>query len=190
MVKCFFSGTADEAVDVYLRDNSDIEMKQSLAITSKHRSNQVANEIWFNAVSFQKEYEQNVYSSLEDIPVVLDLESNLKDKKLRIAYSIHSKGGEPIGTFFSEDTVYIEKTGRFQILLNIKGHNLAKGTYDISFSVGTGNEVEGIKDYDVIMHTLMFEIGYKDKDRTAMYSTWKHNWGHNNFVQSEISIIK
>ena len=70
--------------------------------------------------------------------------------------------------------------------LTIKNTQLAKGRYYLNFSVGQGNEVTGIKDFDIILQTLFFEVAFKNEERDEMVSIWIRQWGNVNFTDVSI----
>jgi lipopolysaccharide transport system ATP-binding protein len=59
----------------------------------------------------------------------------------------------------------------------------------MSFSIGIGNEVEGIRDFDIVEQTLFFEIAFKDANHEEMISLWHPQWGNINFQNFEIKEI-
>ena len=117
----------------------------------------------------------------DDISILLNLHSAVNSDAFRMAFSISKIDDTPIGTFFSDEIFSSKKGVTSEILLTIKNHQLAKGQYYLSFSVGVGNEVIGITDYDVVLETLFFEIMYADSDKEKMISLWSSNWGSVNF---------
>ncbi len=83
-----------------------------------------------------------------------------------------------IGSLSCLDTHNIKKSETKDVFLKIKNHNLALGTYSISTSIGLGNFVEGMSDFDVILNIMNFEINKYKQDNSKDFIRWDYNWGN------------
>ena len=55
---------------------------------------------------------------------------------------------------------------------------MAKGQYYFNFAIGKGNEETGVREFDLVMKTLFFEISYTDVDHSKGIVMWdKQGWG-------------
>lgn len=92
-----------------------------------------------------------------------------------------------VGVFFSKEILSIKKGETKDILVTLKNHQLSKGQYYFDFSVGTGNEITGITEYDNVSKVIFFEITYQDKDKQQMITLWPSDWGNISFQNVSIN---
>ena len=65
----------------------------------------------------------------------------------------------------------------YKVAIDLKYHDLTKGKYWISFSIGEKDFSKGIRNYDALYHVLSFEVKYMKKEGRIEYTTWSKNWG-------------
>lgn len=184
-----FAGTADNIVDYYIANYSEFNPESKVYVGAKHRPYYNNRSIKFESVEFINPSENNHYSTVGDIDILLTLSSTINCDAFRMAFSINRIDDSPVGTFFSEEILTIGNGEVKDITLSIKNHQLAKGQYYLSFSVGIGNELTGITDYDTIIQTLFFEVAYNDIAKEQMITLWSSEWGSTNFQNVELKQI-
>lgn len=176
-----FTGTADESVDYYVTNFLQFNDSTRVAPDKRHRFGDYSRAIEYKEIEFLNIVENNCYSIQDKISLLLTLKSKINADEFRIAFSIFKIDETPIGTYFSEEIFSAKKDETIQIVLDINNHQLAKGQYYISFSVGTGNETTGITDYDIVLQTLFFEIMFADLNKEKMIAVWPESLGNINF---------
>ena len=67
---------------------------------------------------------------------------------------------------------------------------MAKGQYYFNFAIGKGNEETGVREFDIVMKTLYFEISFTGTDHKKGIAMWdKHGWGSINLQKVECSVV-
>ncbi|TDN35800.1 ATP-binding cassette domain-containing protein [Hymenobacter sp. UV11] len=184
-----FAGTADESVDYYTANFLEFNNNTKALINASHRFGDYSRTIRFQSVEFINGVENNCYSIQDNISLLLTLKSSIDCAAFRIAFSIYKIDETSVGTFFSEEIFSAKKGEIAEIYLNLKNHQLAKGQYYLSFSVGVGNEISGITDYDIVMQTLFFEIMFADINKEKMITIWPTSLGNINFQDVEVKAV-
>jgi lipopolysaccharide transport system ATP-binding protein len=181
-----YSGTSDATVDYYISHFQEFNSDTKVEITGKHRVAGFSRLIQYESLEFVNPVENNAYAVREDISILLRLKSAINCDAFRIAFTVFKIDETPVGTFFSEEIFSVGKNSSTEVLVNLKGLQLGKGQYYLSLSVGVGNEVTGITDYDIVQQTLYFEITYADVSREKMIALWPAVLGSINFQQIEL----
>jgi lipopolysaccharide transport system ATP-binding protein len=184
-----FSGKADEVIDYYIANFLDFNDSTKVVIDNHHRFGDYSRFIRYESVEFVNSVKNNCYSIQDDISILIKLKSSINADAFRVAFSINKLDESPVGTFFSEEKFSISKDQSVEILLNLKNHQLAKGQYYLSFSVGVGNEITGITDYDIVLQTLFFEIMYADINKEKMIAMWVPSLGNINFQNVDLKQV-
>jgi lipopolysaccharide transport system ATP-binding protein len=184
-----FSGTADEAVEYYIANFLDFNSSTKVIINNSHRFGDYSRFIKYHSVEFINSVENNCYSIQDTISILIALKSNIACKAFRIAFSVFKIDESPVGTFFSQEIFSCDKGEEKEILLELTNHQLAKGQYYLSFSVGVGNEITGITDYDIVIQTLFFEIMYADISKQKMIAMWVPSLGNINFQNVNVKQV-
>ena len=184
-----FAGSADEVVDYYISNFSNANSDTKIDLIDSYHSRDMSRLIEYKSIEFVNPVESNYYSIEDDIILLVKLKSKVDRDSFRIAFTICKMDESAAGTFFSEEIASIKKGEEKEVLIKISKHQLAKGQYYIDLSVGIGNELTGITDYDIVQKTLFFEIIYKDRLKTQMMTLWHSEWGTVNFKDVEVKAI-
>ncbi|MGI4743429.1 MAG: ABC transporter ATP-binding protein [Janthinobacterium lividum] len=184
-----FAGTADEVVDHYIANFLNFNDNTKSNLADVKREYDLSRLIDFKSVEFANPVPNNTYSAVDDIDFLISLQSTVGREDFRIAFSINRLDESAVGTFFSEESLSIGKNQEKQFLLQVKNHQLAKGQYYINLSVGVGNELIGVTDYDIVTKVLFFEIAYKDSEKSQMMTLWRSEWGSVNFQDIKLKSL-
>ena len=95
----------------------------------------------------------------------------------------------PIGSVSSNQTFELKKGEKRLIEYEIPNHNLSKGKYFISFSVGSGDYSTGQTDYDIVQDAVGFRIEQYSKEDKDSYVQWYRDWG-TSFFQHRVKVIE
>jgi len=175
------AGTANEIVEYYESESQHYDTSSKVIINNTHRSYPTSRVICYESVEFLNPVVRNQYAVSDELVGVVSLRSTINCAAFRVAFSVFRADDTAVGTYFSEEIFSIRSGEQTAIQFEIKNHQLAKGLYYLSFSVGSGNEVTGITDYDVVLRTLHFEITYADAAKTKMIALWVTSWGSISF---------
>lgn len=184
------TGGASEIVDYYVKNFIDVNDDTVVKITNEHRMGQLSRLIEYVQLEFLNPVDNNFYAASEDIELLITFKGNIDRDAFRLAFTINRLDETKVGTFFSDEVLSIKKGQTKQVKVSIRNHQLSKGEYYIDLSVGTGSEVLGITDYDVVMKTLFFCIVYKDVEKTQMITLWDSAWGYTNFQNVELKQLQ
>ena len=110
----------------------------------------------------------------EPIVFVIEIKANTNEKGCRINTSITSTLDVTVGCVLGDGMPFDIEAGKTKkIRLSIPKHNLAIGTYYVSFSVGSGGRLTtSMTEFDVKSRVFVFEIKQKDER-----SRWESSWG-------------
>ena len=183
-----FSGTANDAVDYYMRLDSFNDVLERV-IETKDRKPDMPMFVEFLSVRYAAG--KNSFATDEPIEFVFKVRGNRDIESFRINTTVFGLDDIPIGGV-SNDTFFSIQNGEEKtISFALKDHHLAYGEYKVSFSVGSGNYTSGQKDYDIIRDVLMFRIiAAKTEEKAGeSVSQWKSSWGKV-MIPSETKIIE
>ena len=171
-----FYGEVNDAIESYLTyDLESIQSGDSDFCIDKHRVNGCTMDVKILSISLDKE--QRNYSTNEDIKLVYVVKGTREVNEFRINATISTIENQPVGSFFGNEMFSIRENQIKKILITIKNHSLTLGKYKISTSVGTGNFIEGMKDFDIVVDVIQFNIIAVNKENLAGYSIWSKSWG-------------
>lgn len=159
-----------------------LNMYASERIQNFKKQNQVKiddslrNEIKSQNVVFSKAFFKsgNEFASDEPIDIYLDILGKKDTSNFRLAGSIVSSSGHVIGTFFGDEKLNILKGQKRTLHCCVTNHQLTKGEFLFSFSLGKGDSTIGQNNYDVVLEVIQFEIVSRSGQ---WHSNWKEKWG-------------
>lgn len=179
------SGSSESVINHYLKNSVEYNSKNIITITNQYRIVHSNLPIEFLEIKIIDSPISKIYAVNEKIVLQLKIKGNEDVDNFRFAYTIFGIDETSVGAFFSKEVFKIKKNEIKTIELIVNNHQLAKGKYYFDFSVGVGNEIVGIKDFDIISKTIFFEILYNDSPKKEMILQWDKNWGKVNFVNSK-----
>jgi lipopolysaccharide transport system ATP-binding protein len=182
-------GSSDDVVNHYYSNFIQVNSESKVELTDVKRVYDHTRNIEYQAAAFINPVENNFYSTKDDIPILVRIKSNIDCDAFRVSFSVNRPDESIVGVFFSEEIFSAKKDQVQEIELVIKNHQLAKGQYYLCFAVGTGNEIEGITEYDFVNQVLFFEIVYKDIEKSQMITLWPSDWGNTNFQNVEARVV-
>ena len=79
------------------------------------------------------------------------------------------------GTSFDVTMVELpDNSDLIHVEMDLPNHQLAKGRYKLSFSIGYFDFNNPIRDLDIVGDAVHFEINYKDESHNHMFTRWNH----------------
>jgi lipopolysaccharide transport system ATP-binding protein len=185
-----FDGKANDAVSEYVARAINFNSANFIEIQPEHHSSGTLNEIQVISIELLEAFQYNQYATNDEMNVELTLFGNQSIDNFRIAFGIYTIQEEGVAAHFTDPKFSIKKGESKKIKLKINNHQLAKGQYYFNFAIGKGNEETGVREFDIVMKTLFFEIAYTDKDHSKGIMMWdQQGWGKINFqnvVASEV----
>lgn len=182
-----FDGSATDAVNAYVSNSISIDFSSFVEIKSEHKNSGVFHEIEVKSVELKENFKNNQYATNDDITIELILFGNESITDFRVAFGIYTIQEEGVAAHFSDPKFSITKGEEKKVQLKLVNHQLAKGQYYFNFAIGKGNEVTGVKEFDIVMKTIFLEIAYTDIDHLKGIVMWdQQGWGKIN-LQNVIS---
>ena len=170
-----FDGEVNDAVDYYTENAVANDFHSQIEVNDTMRDMNRSLDVQFRSFSMLKK--TGLYATDEDIVLHISIEA-LKDvKNCRINYTIFTAEGVPVANHSSNLFFNIQKGEKKCFEYTLVNPHLSIGTYTISFSVGTGNMMEGETNFDVVSHILSFSIDRFKKDDDAYFAKWSKGWG-------------
>ena len=176
-------GSATEAVDYYLNNSCMSKTPNYVQISEKYRDSGFSRDIEF--ISFKLKKESATYASDEDVELEIVVRGNRGKNDCRINCTIWDSQTEPIGSVVSMQPFDVQEGEVATINYIIKHSNLAIGRYTFTFSIGTGDVLQGLTLFDAVKYFITFEIDKIHSSSNEYYAVWKKEWG-NIFFQSDV----
>lgn len=170
-----FIGTANDAVDYYmqLEGYNDIIYRK---VDDSLRTPDLPQNVEFVSIEFSSK--KNVFFSSEPIEFIFIIKANKDVPECRINTTVFGMDDIPIGGVSNTRMFTINKGDIKKVSLKLYNHNLALGTYKVSFSLGSGNLLSSQKDYDIVHSVLSFKIDDLISNNNDRYiAQWKPSWG-------------
>lgn len=171
-----YYGTANDAVEHYISTRVDATETYKL-ICPEEKINPTKPVAFISAAI---EANKCKFSYKEPISFVFEIKANKTVKECRINATIHSTDNTPVGSVSNDEFFCINNGEKKKIRFTLFNHNFAAGQYYISFSVGTGNYMNGQRDFDIIGSTFTFDIDTFDPNiiESKHCNQWNTGWGH------------
>jgi lipopolysaccharide transport system ATP-binding protein len=187
--KLIINDQTDVVIDNYSSTQRVNEQVLSILIDNTHRKYEeyhiriadIKRVTWLTNDDF-------IISSNTPIEILLEIFGKTNINDFRIAGCIKNNEDNTIGTFFSDEILNISKNQTLNIKIIIADHFLAKGSYYFNFSVGKGNSISPIVDYDHVSVPIEFQVVYDNDTNRKMISNWNKNWGSINFKNLKIEV--
>ena len=184
-----FQGDAQSAVDQYILGEMS-ELKTNIIFDDSCRGWYLNRNI--ELISARLLNKSATISQDEDILIDLYLRRNMTSiDRFNVITMISNAEERRVGTYVTPLQRLDFCITDFRIQICLKQHNLAKGKYSITFSVGLESEEEKIfdLDYDEVIKGLSFEVAYRDLDKQHLIQHWSRAFGNIDLSKSTASIL-
>jgi lipopolysaccharide transport system ATP-binding protein len=181
-------GPTDNVIEKYSEINEIPVKSKEVNIELNHRSkdSSLTRSIHFKSIQFLNPDPNCLIASNEKIELIVEVQSNAQISNFRFAVGIVDHLDNPVGVFFGENSNGINSIESKKYIFRIGNHQLAKGVYFINLSVGTGDHITGITDFDIVEKVISFEVAYSDFEKKNLINVWSRHWGNINFQNVEI----
>jgi len=95
---------------------------------------------------------------------------------IRAAMTVYRKDGAPVGNSFSPEITGLASGERYEMDVRLPPCRLAPGSYYCAVSIGRGDNLRGLVDYDIITDTLFFDVMPEENEFGAL-GEWNPGWG-------------
>jgi len=175
--KVGFSGPPDQAIQRYVGVDRQVSVVRRMPITQLNyeRRLQLHPGVSLKEVGLSK-YQQSQIHVGGSLQIEVIIETNKEYEALRFGYSIRDGLNAFILTGFSP-AFCVNKVGEHMFYFSINNLFLAPGTYDLSMSIGSGNESEPKFDYDMVVGFLRFAVDEFFNDSKPLDNWNSSSWG-------------
>jgi hypothetical protein len=121
-------------------------------------------------------YPGKLVPSDADLCLRMTVRGNKSVSSFRFSLTIYGVDGTPVGSCFGPQIHSIQEGEVATYRLLLANPALAPGLYRFGLGVGTGNEREGFREFDIAEDVLHFEVlPPPGQDETK--SEWERSWG-------------
>ena len=169
-----FIGTADECVDHYI-DTKSNDMSRTVIIDESRANRTKDREMAITEVSIEND---NMHIA-SDEPLIFNIKVKVNDRGIdKFTVGLHFKNIEDrcVGTYVSEIKEVPKAKSHFEVRLVVRNHNLSRGRYSTCINIGLKDLETGLRDYDVLVDILNFEV--TDFTKGKPISLWLNGWGN------------
>ena len=169
-----FVGTANECVDHYI-DTKSSDMSKVVIIDDDKKNRTKDRELEITEVSIEND---NLHVA-SDEPLIFNIKVKRNNKNIdKFTIGLHFKNIEDkcVGTYVSDIREVPKEKDVFNAKLVVKHHNLSRGRYSTCINIGLKDIETGLRDYDVLIDVLNFEVTEYTKGKTI--ALWLNGWGN------------
>lgn len=172
--KLAFDGEPSRAIEKYAEAMA-AAFSQGADLSAWPRRLSVQDRIVeFKSLSF--EVGRTVFQTSDPIWFKASLRAREVIGGVRISGSIMHAEGYAIGTFWSENNGTFAAGEERKFVIDLGDLRLSPGAYSFQLAVGTGNEFEGFRDFDLLSEVLPFEVGAVQGQNETV-GAWHSSWG-------------
>ena len=129
---------------------------------------------------------QPIFGVDESIRFQVALASKEAIGGVRVSGSVMHPEGYAVGTFWTGSDADFGPGEVRRYTVDLGRLRLSPGTYSFQLAVGTGNELSGHIDFDLISEVLPFEVAAIDGDG-GMLGAWHPSWGSIRFQEAKLT---
>ncbi len=175
-----YFGGVHETVNSYLSVSNTDAPKIKCMITDKFRRGQYTREVEIVYVELINPVHDDCFAGDEPLKIKVQVRGKRNLSGCRIAGSVFNDENTKLGTFFGDEIIHVKENQTTDVYVDLVNHNLSKGSYSISLSVGKGSEETGNTEFDIVYEVLSFQIAYK-RDGQSPIIKWPVDWGNFSF---------
>lgn len=165
-----YSGTAGDAINFYLANcQNDLSRKYEC----EESVNNAIKPAYFESI----ELVTPEVMTTTPIDLIIKIKANTDVANARVNCTIFGMDETPIGGISSPQTFELKKDSVRTIRYSVMNHNLVKGKYSISFSVGIGDFSTGQTDFEIVPYAIGFSIEKYSAEDSSAYVQWSKYWG-------------
>lgn len=175
--KIVFQGKASDAIDNYIYNEKEQCREKTIEeIIATSRIKGYSLDVALQYIGLKNN--KLDYFMDEPISFLCKIKANRKINNIRINATIYDIEHQSVGGWFGKDYFNFEDGEEKTIEICLRNHNITVGTYFVSLSLGKGDFIDGMVDFDVVMFVEKFNIiGFNSNEQTG-FTNWNKDWGH------------
>jgi lipopolysaccharide transport system ATP-binding protein len=168
-------GPTSEVVDLYLatlcHENATVYDVEG----SPRRFQGLSRDVEFISLELDSGPSKTFCSGAE-IPFLARVRGNRNVERFRISLTIFRSDGIPVGSLFTPESLSLHDREVAVFRVELRDLRLAPGRYHIGLAVGRGTPETGIRDFDIVVDVLHYEVLPPFGSRGTR-SSWLAGWG-------------
>ena len=182
--KVSFDGEPARAIERYSEAMATAFTQGSDLTDWPRRLSETDRVVQIKALQFDRA--QPIFSVDESIRFQVALVSKEAIEGVRVSGSVMHPEGYAVGTFWTGSDATFGPGEERSYTVDLGQLGLSPGTYSFQLAVGTGNELSGHIDFDLISEVLPFEVAAIDGDG-GMLGAWHPSWGSIRFREAKLT---
>ncbi|MEP6633607.1 MAG: ABC transporter ATP-binding protein [Luteimonas sp.] len=180
-----FDGLTGSAIDLYA-EAFGADFKPDTDLSGWPRPNsELGREVEFRSLSFGGHLPLFEPEETMTIEVLAHAEQTVET--LRISGTLFNSEGLALGTFFSADASSIRAGEEKRFQLRLERLRLAPGIYSFGLALVQGNEITGLREFDIVRSVLRFEVSALSGDGGTVGKWYEDSWGFIRFDPPKFS---
>ena len=167
-----YSGRVSDCIDYYVSSGPSELCNYQADINASYDT----KKVYFKSIRLENDSDS--LNTVTPISLIIEVHANAAVKDCRINCTVFNSEDIPVGSISSTKFFDISSKETKTLRFEIKNHNLAKGCYSISFSVGSGNFSSGQTDFDIVQKVICFSIDKYDNSEQSYFALWNSSWGN------------
>lgn len=125
----------------------------------------------------------------EPILFSIRIQNNGYNGRFRIGCRFNDVGGQPVGLFFTKDIESNQAGSLLMLNIELTDHQMVPGTYYVDFSIGTGNELSSVFDFQLIEKAIILSLvpGNVGSSNTFIWNN--SGWGSIQFKNISLQVL-
>ncbi len=177
----------DKVLPLYLNANQGDSMVIAELANSPRRYKGESGYMKITQLRFSGK-DTNIFEHDEEILLEVTARAELDIPRFRISLTVFRHDESPVGSVFGPNTLSIFGSESKAFQLRLADLRLAEGSYFLGVAVGTGNDYEGFRDFDIVLDTMAFSVlAPATEDGTK--SSWSPVWGPIRFPTPTVIVV-
>jgi homopolymeric O-antigen transport system ATP-binding protein len=121
----------------------------------------------------------------EPLSFLLGIEGHRHIPRIRANVTVYRHDGMAVGCGEGSEISGLAAGDRREMIVTLPPSRISPGSYYCAVSIGIGNTVTGLKDFDVVGETLFFDV--LPEDEVGRLRDWHPGWGSISFQQLSVA---
>ena len=122
------------------------------------------------------EHTNKMIESGDDFVIQVKVRAHADVSGMKFSFTIFRSDSMPVGTCFGPEAHSIKRGEEKSYEIRLRNCLLAPGKYHVGLAVGTGSLRTQMRDFDIVLEVLHFEVINHEEEGAGQLS-WNSNWG-------------
>lgn len=167
-------GLTADVIAAYLQHSFGRSTVTEDVRSAPRRVTSLSQQVRIVAVGFESKT-TNIFEADETIPLKVTVEAD-EASRFRVSLTIYRSDGTAVGSLFTSECFTVEPSGPATAILPLRDLRLAEGHYHLAIATGTGDNMTGHRDYDIVWDVLPFQV-MAEQGTGGTKAAWPPSWG-------------